>query len=382
MSLSNRAVIAGVGLTAQGKVPGSTNLGLAVEAFDRALDDAGLDKSEVDGLLTEPATTEFGWALDYLRLGETLGINPRYTGSLMQGGATAGSLVQLAAMAVATGMANVVACVFGDAARTGPGPKPTEGVRTSENESWDVWGAYGAMSWSAMSASRHMALYGTSEAQLGQVAVNTREFATLNPEAVMRQPITLEDYLDSPWIVEPLRLLDCCLVTDGGACIIVTTPERAKDLKSKPVNIAGMGQAYTTQKLEKADWWYGPHQGTAISAAYEMAGVGPRDIKVAELYDNFTISTITWLEHAGFCGVGEGGPFMQTGETAMGGRLPVNTHGGHLSGSHPEGWLTVIEGVRQVRGDAPGFQVQDADVCLVTGRGMLLNCASALVLTS
>jgi acetyl-CoA acetyltransferase len=375
------ASIAGIGLTAQGSLPGETNLSLAVDAFARALADAGLDREDVDGLLTEPGTTEFGWALDYLRVAETLGINPSFTGSLMQGGATAGALIEWAALAVDAGLATCVACVFGDVPRTGQAQRSSDRAHGTEDDAWDVWGATGAIAWSALSASRHMALYGTSPDQLGAVAVAARAHAARNPEAVMRSPITLEDHGSSRWIVEPLRLLDCCLITDGGACVIVTTDERADALRSRPVRIAGMSQAYTAQKLEHPEWWYGPHGRTAVRGAYAMAGIGADDVDVAQLYDNFTISVVLWAEHCGFCDVGEGGAFVEGGRIGPGGALPVNTHGGHLSAAHPEGWMTVIEGVRQIRGEAGDGQVPGAEVCLVTGRGMLLNCATALVLT-
>jgi acetyl-CoA acetyltransferase len=225
-----------------------------------------------------------------------------------------------------------------------------------------------------------MALYGTTSTQLGEVAVAARRHAALHPLAVMRAPITVADHQASRWIVEPLRLLDCCLISDGGVCLIVTTAERARDLRQPIVRIAGLGQSFTTQNLEREDWWYGPHQKEAVDRAFTMAGLGPSDVQVAELYDNFTISVIMWLEHAGFCGVGEGGPFVEGGRIQLGGALPVNTHGGHLSAAHPEGWWTIAEGVEQVRGTAGARQVPGAEVCLVTGRGMLLNCASALLL--
>lgn len=379
--MKSEAVIAGIGVTPQGKLPGETNLTVAVDAFRRALDDSGVAKEDIDGLLTEPGTTEFGWALDYLRLGEALGINPSFTGSLMQGGATAASLVQLAAMAVTTGMATCVACVFGDTPRTGQAVRSSDLAHGGDEDNWEVWGAMGAIAWSAMSASRHMALYGTTSEQLGAVAVAARAHAARNPDAVMRDPISLSDHQSSRWIVEPLRLLDCCLITDGGACVIVTTEERARNLRQPPVRIAGMGQDYTAQKLEHPDWWYGPHQRTAVQRAYAMAGIGPEDVQVAQLYDNFTISVVLWSEHCGFCEIGEGGAFVADGRIGPGGALPVNTHGGHLSAAHPEGWLTLVEGVRQIRGQAGAGQVPGAEVCLVTGRGMLLNCASALVLT-
>ncbi len=381
--LSNKAAIVGVGLTKQGVLPGSTSLGLQSEAFAIALADSGLRKSDIDGLVSEPGTTDMHWALDYVRAGRALGINPSYSGSMAMGGATAGALVQMAAMAVTTGMANYVACCFGDAAKSGP-KRPAHaagGYLGVETSNYGVWGAYGAASWSALTASRHMALYGTTTEQLGEVAVSTRHHASLNPAAMMRKPITLEDHQASRMIVEPFHLLDCCLINDGGACLIVTTAERARDLAQPVVTIAGMGQGFTTQDHEREDWWYGPHQKDAVDRAYAMAGVGPDDIQVAELYDNFTISVILWLEHAGFCKVGEGGSFVENGQIRLGGRVPVNTHGGHLSAGHPQGWWTIAEGVSQMRGDAGERQVPGAEVCLTGGRGLVLNTASALVLT-
>jgi acetyl-CoA acetyltransferase len=375
--------IVGVGLTPQGSLPGCTNLSLQTDAFRLALADSGLDLSDIDGLVSEPGTTDMHWALDYLRLGRALGINPSFTGSMAMGGATAGALVQMAGMAVASGKATYVACSFGDAAKTGK-KRPLHaaggalGVEAANN---GAWGAYGAATWSGLTASRHMALYGTTSRQMGEVAVAARGHAALNPAAMMRTPITLEDHQASKMIVEPFHLLDCCLVNDGGACLIVTSVERARDLPHQVVRVAGGGQSFTTQDHECEEWWYGPHQKDAVDRAYAEAGIGPADVDVAQLYDNFTISTILWLEHAGFCGVGEGGPFVEGGRISLTGDLPVNTHGGHLSAGHPQGWWTIAEGVQQIRGEAGERQVAGAEVCLVAGRGLVLNTASALVLT-
>lgn len=377
ITLRNRAAIVGVGASPQGRVPGSTSASLATTAFKAALDDSGLRKEDIDGLLTMPGTTSPEGSLNYLRLGEALGINPVYTGSLTMGGGTAGALVQMAAMAVATGMATTVACLFGDAAKTG-------GYRFNRAsgwvDSWGIWGMLGAAGNSAITASRHMALYGTTSTQLAEVAVACRHHASLNENAVMRDPITIADHQASRFIVEPLRLLDCCLISDGGVCVIVTSPERARDLRQKPVLIRGMGQGYTTENLGSEDWWYVPHQRDACTRAFRMAGVSPSEIDVAQLYDNFTISVLLWLEHAGFCEPGEGGPFVEGGAIRLGGRLPVNTAGGNLSESYMEGWLHVVEGVRQMRGECGLRQVPDAELCLVTGRGMTLNCSNAMVL--
>lgn len=376
-SLRDKTAIAGVGASRQGKLPGSTALSLAVEAFKCALDDSGLKKEQIDGLLTFPGSTSPEEAANFLRLGETLGIDPRYTGSMKMGGGTAGALLQQAALAVNAGMATYVACVFGDAAATG-------GSRFNRasgwGDSWAIWGFMAACANSAITASRHMALYGTTSRQLGEIAVACRKHASLNPNAVMRKPITIEEHQASRWIVKPLHLLDCCLISDGGVCFIVTTAERAKDLKQPLVLVSGMGQAYTTQNMEREDWWYVPHQKLALDDAYKMAGVGPKDIDVAQLYDNFTSSVLLWFEHGGFCKVGESGPFVEGGRIQLGGELPINTAGGNHSESYMEGWLHIVEGVRQMRGECGVRQVKGAEVCLVTGRGNALNCANANIL--
>ncbi len=375
--MRDRGAIVGIGATPQGKLPGSTALSLSVGAFKRALDDSGLRKDQIDGLLTFSGQTAAEGQQNYLRVGETLGINPRWTGTMYMGGSTAGALVQQAVLAIEAGMATHVACVYGDVAATGGG---VFNRAQGWGDSSAIWGFMSAAANSAITAARHMAVYGTTSRQLGEIAVACRYHASLNPDAVMRKPITIEEHQASRWIVEPLHLLDCCLVSDGGVCIIVSSAERARDLKQPPVLISGMGQGYTTQILEREDWWYAPHQRAAVQDAYRMAGVGPRDIDVAQLYDNFTPSVLLWLEHGGFCEPGEAGAFVEGGRIRLGGELPVNTAGGNLSESFMEGWLHIVEGVRQMRGQCGPRQVQDAETCLVTGRGMTLNCANAMVL--
>lgn len=376
-SLRDKIAIVGVGASPQGTVAGSTSLSLAVTAFKRALEDSGLRKDQIDGLLTMPGTTAPERSNNYLRLGETLGINAKYTGSMTMGGGTAGALLHQAAMAVEAGMADYVACVFGDAAKSG---NSRFAGASGWGDSWAIWGMMSACANSATAASRHMALYGTKSTHLAEVAVACRKHASMNPEAVMREPITIDDHQKSRWIVEPLHLLDCCLISDGGVCFIVTSAERAKDLKQKPVLVSGMGQGYTTCNLEHPDWWSVPHQKDALKRCFDMAGLGPKDIDVAQLYDNFTISVLLWLEHAGFCKTGEAGPFVEGGRIQLGGELPVNTAGGNHSESYMEGWLHLVEGVRQMRGQCGPRQVPGAEVCLVTGRGMALNCANATIL--
>lgn len=373
-----KAAICGVGVSRIGHVPGSTPITLATDAFQAALDDAGMQKDEIDGLLTMPGTVSTEGARHYLAVGEHLGINPSYTGSMYMGGATACALVQQAAMAVEAGLASAVACLFGDAARTG-GNKYSQIM--GGGDSWGIWGMFGPAANSAIGARRHMDLYGTTSEQLGWVAVTQRRHAALNPQATMRDPITIDDHQASRYIVEPLHLLDCCLISDGGAAVIVTRPDRARDARHAPVTVLGMGQGHTLQNLGAPEWWYAPHQADCLSRAYRMAGVSPADIDLAEFYDNFTIAVLFWLEHAGFVGRGESGPFVEGGHRiTFGGDIPVNTHGGNLSEAYLQGWLHIVEGVRQLRGDCGERQVRDAELCLVTGRGMALNTASCLIL--
>jgi len=373
-----RAAISGVGASRQGKLPDETRDTLAAEALRGALEDAGLEKDDLDGLLTMPGTSSPEGGRHYLALGEHFGINPRIAGSMIMGGATGGALIQYAALAIDAGMASCVACVFSDTART-------SGSRFSSSsgwtDPWGIWGMFSAAANSAIVARRHMELYGTTSDHLAAVAVTCRHHASLNPGAVRREPLTVEEHHASRMIVDPLRRDDCCLITDGAVAVIVTSAERAESLRKPPVTIWGMGQAHTLQTTAHPDWWYLPHQRAAVQDAYRMAGVGPADIDVAQFYDNFTISVLLWLEHGGFCEPGQAGPWLEGGEKIrLGGDLPVNTAGGNLSESYMQGWLHIVEGVRQIRGECGDRQVEDAELCLVTGRGMTLNTSSALVL--
>lgn len=373
------AAIVGVGKTAQGTLQGATALGLQIAAVKAALADSGLDKLEIDGLLTQPGTTASEGAYNYLRLGEALGLTLRFGGSFAMGGATCLASLQMAADAVSSGAANAVLCVFGDVARSG-GSKFDRAA--GWGDSWGIWGMFSAAANSAITARRHMHEFGTESRHLGEVAIACRHHASLNPDAVMRKPLTMEAYLASRFIVEPLRLYDCCLISDGAVAFVVTALERARDLRQRPVRIMGAAQAHSPQTIGNPDWWYMPHQRLAIEQVYAQAGVGPADMDFAQIYDNFTISVIVWLEQAGFCGRGEGGPFVEGGRIRLGGELPVNTAGGNLSESYMQGWLHLVEAVRQLRSECGDRQVPDAKIGLVTGRGMTLNCSAAAVLSN
>jgi len=239
---------------------------------------------------------------------------------------------------------------------------------------------FGATAQHALGATRHMHDYGTTHDQLGAIAVAFRKHAQLNPDAQIHQPMTLADYHNSRWIVWPYHLLDCCLRSDGAAALIVTSVERARNLKKRPVYVTGMGRANNSR---------GPLHGNHMlelaakesgSRAFAMAGVTPADIDVAQIYDCFTYIVLATLEDYGFCKKGEGGPFVSGGRLELGGQLPTNTSGGMLSEGYVEGMLQIVEAVRQLRGECSARQVKDAEIAIVSGNGGNAVCHSTLIL--
>jgi acetyl-CoA acetyltransferase len=227
-----------------------------------------------------------------------------------------------------------------------------------------------------------MSLYSTTHDQLGQIAVSERLWATMNPKAQMREAISLEDYHNSRWVIEPLHLLDCCLVSNGGVAVIVTTAERARDLKQPPAYILGMGQGHHGNP-QRAGWEPETHTAATIAkeSAFKMAGIGVEDVDVCELYDCYTYTVLVTLEDYGFCAKGEGGPFVADGKLGPGGSLPTNTGGGQLSGYYMWGMTPLSEGVIQTRGQGGERQATEHDVVLVSGNGGVLNYHGCLVLS-
>jgi acetyl-CoA acetyltransferase len=330
-------------------------LGFAIEAVELEIEDAGLNRSDIDGLLVNPGVT-WSNAMASFALQQAMGMGMRdlrLTSTMNAGGATAGSMVMHAAQSIAAGMANAVACVFADAPLKPPQPQ-------------------------ALVARRHMHLYGTTNDHMGAIAVAQRQWANMNPMAQFHnEPLTLDDYHNSRWVAEPFHLLDCCLVSNGGLCVIVTSVERARDLKKPPVCILGMGQGHPG----------GDPMDTLVSGAplaketaFRMAGVNLQDIDIVELYDCYTFTVLITLEEYGFCRKGEGGPFVEGGRVAPGSSLPVNTGGGQLSSFYMWGMTPICEGVIQVRGEGGGRQVPRHDVALVSGNGGILSTHSTLVL--
>ncbi len=366
-NLKDKYAIVGVGLSEFGKVFDKSPMGFTLIGIKRALEDAGLDRDDVDGLLVAmPAMMgeEHGWAS---RVAALLELSTNYTFTMDIGGATPVAMVQTAAMAIEAGMANVVACAYGHS------ENPQGAAFAIPNLEFTMpYGDIGATALQAHIARKHMHDYGTTSEQLGHVSVAFRHNAMMNPHAQMRRKghITIEDHQKSRMVIEPLRLFDCCVQTNGGGAAIVTSAERAKDLKKTPALISGMGQSHSAEFIEPWPDKKGHRGGVpAGRQCFEMAGMKPEDMDVIQLYDGFTILVITELENYGFCPVGEGGGFVEDGKLKVGGALPCCTSGGLLSEGHLMGMGHVVEGVRQVRGECGERQVKDAETCFVTGYG-------------
>jgi acetyl-CoA acetyltransferase len=377
-----RPVIAGLGLTELGKVYGRTPAQFAAEAVRLAVADAGLTLADVDGLLTSSGVSG-GVSIDLQR---DLGLADLRLLTHMQAyGSTAGSMVAYASLAVQSGMASVVACVFADSPlRPERGSSAIYGTRHAGAGWWGLLGASGVVGANpqyALAARRHMERYGTTSEQLGHIAVAQRAWAALNPAAQMREPITLADHQASRWIAEPFRLLDCCLVSNGGIAVLVTSAERAAAMAQPPVHVLGWALRHPGRYL-RHDPDFGLVTGavTAGQAALAMAGVGLADVDVAQLYDCYTFTVLITLEDYGFCQKGEGGPFAASGVLGPGGKLMLNTGGGQLSGYYMWGMTPLSEAIIQARGQGGTRQAASHDIVLVSGNGGVLDHHATLVL--
>ena len=382
------AAIAGLGITEMGKVYGRTASDFAGEAIALALEDAGLEASDVDGLLVNANhSDEMAPTLQF-----SLGfVDLTLLNAMSAFGSTAGSMLQYAAHAIDSGQANVVVCVYADAPLTN-GASISESAYGGRDFSAPgfaglrfAYGDYGpANSMYALALRRHMHLFGTNHDQLGAIAVGQRAWAQLNPDAQMHgRPMTLDDYHASRWIVEPLHLLDCCLVSNGAVAVIVTSAERARDLRQPPVYLLGFGQAGPGDN-QRAGREPAVRTGAKRSGelALGMADVALEDIDVLELYDCYTYTVLVTLEDYGFCAKGEGGAFVEDGKLGPGGSLPTNTGGGQLSSFYMWGFTPLSEGVIQARGQGGERQAPKHDLVLVSGNGGTLNWHSTTVLAA
>ena len=372
--MRGNVVIAGIGQTAYGKLPGRGTVSLNIEACRNALADAGIEKNAVDALLVKPPTSNPQFMYGQT-LAEAMGLQPRVGGAWDQGGAANISLIAFAAMAIEHGQCDVVLVCYADNPRTGS--------RHAYEKAWGddaAYGWFGVPAGYAMLARRHMEEFGTTSDQLGEIAVAIRKHGAANPNAQLRKPLTLDQYRDSPWVVDPLRRDDCCLVSDGAAAVVLMSARRAKSLgMDKAVPILGFGQGQSSSDVAQRPDLTKTCAEVSGATALQMAGLRPRDIDIAQIYDCFTITVLMTLEAYGFAKHGQGGPFCAGGRLAIGGELPVNTSGGLLSETGMPGLQLVLEGVRQMRGDATS-QVKAARTCVVSNQGGIMHTHSTLVL--
>ena len=369
-ALRDKVAIVGVGTTAYGNFPHLSDYALGAQAFKAAIEDCGLDKNQIDGLVC--CRVPF-----YARMGEVLGLNPRWTLQMPPHGRMSGMAIIEAMMAIEAGATDYVALIYtniGRSRRVNYGGDEAASI-------WDPWGFTSPGAAHAMMFQMHQNRYGTTTRQLAEVSVAFREHALLNPDAVMKKPMTIEDHEDARPIVEPLRLLDYCLINDGAVCLIMTSAERAKDLRKPPVLISGVGarDAFAASSLSNFDenFWYDEAQDTARQV-YQMAGLGPDSIDGLMCYDNFSPTVLFSLEGFGFCGRGESGSFVEGGTLKLSGALPTNTDGGHLSNSYMQGWALNVEAVRQLRGECGARQIK---ACSVIQYVAVTPCTRSIIYT-
>ena len=376
MNSERVAAIVGVAESDIGRTPGKNVLQLQAQAAKLALEDAGLTKNDVDALFTAGNWT---WAPN-LMLAEYLGIRPKYTDSTNIGGSSFEAHVGHAVAGIKAGLFEVALITYGSTNKTNP-PRPTyQAPLTTQYEL--PFGLPNTVGSYALAAMRHMHQYGTTSEQLAEIAVATRKWALLNEKAYKREPIEIADVLNSRYIAEPLHLLDCCLVTDGGGAVIVASERIASQLKKKPVWVLGHGESHSHNTITNMPDFTVTSARESGKAAFEMAGITHDEIDVAEIYDSFTITVLLSLEALGFCKPGEGGAFVSGQRTAPGGAFPMNTNGGGLSYCHPGmyGIFLLIEAVRQLRGECNDRQVYDAKIALVHGTGGVLSSTSTVIL--
>ncbi len=385
--LKDQACIVGIGQTpyTRGPLPeGKNNLTLQLEASVAAIADAGLQNKQIDGILP---FVSLGIAEDFA---VNLGIEDlRYQATSHLGGACPGASLLNATMAVSCGIADYVLVPGGWYGYSGRRIREVvvadTTVMSGGVNARDFYFPYGLTAppqWFSYMARLHMSEFGTKAEHLGAVAVACRKHAQLNPNAMLKhKPLSMEDYLASPMISDPYRIFDCSLEADAAAAFVVTTAERARDLKKKPIYVSGIaqGQPNPADDIVTREDMFRLGATCAAPRAFGMAGIEPKDVDFAEIYDPFTFQVIQQLEEMGFCARGEGGPFVEGGRIELGGELPVNTHGGLLSEAHVLGMNHFIEAVVQLRGDGGERQVEGAEVGIVTGFGDFGDSAIAVL---
>jgi acetyl-CoA acetyltransferase len=374
--------IVGAALSDIGRVDTKTVFELHHQAASRALTDAGLTKDDVDGV----ASCGTG-LLAPVEVAEYMGLRPDWVDGTSVGGSSFEFMLEHATEAIRAGHAQTILIVYGSTARA-----DLKAKRRSANLSFgargpvqfDVPFGHTLISKYAMATRRHMYEFGTTAEELAEIAVSARANASLNPEAYYRDPITIDDVQSSRMMADPLTKMHCCIRSDGGGAVVVTSAERAKDCAKRPVWVLGTGESTSHTTMSEWDDFTESPAVRSGKQAFERAGVTPDDIDVCQIYDAFTAMVLFSLEALGFCKKGEGGPFVADGKLRVGGELPTNTDGGGLSHCHPgmRGMFLLVEAVRQLRGEAHGRQVEGARLCCVNGTGGWFSSASTAILAT
>ena len=381
-----KVVIAGVGETEQGRIPDKSSFHFLSEASRLAIEDAGIKKDDVDGLVTAFSLVEHTF-MHCTTFADYFGMNPRFFSSVAVGGATAVWMVAEAAMAIASGQSEVVLCVRGDNTLSGISSSGMLAlIREMCHAEFEFPYGLTTPGGYALAAQRYLHDWDTRREHLAAVAVTMRKHAADKENAMNKDPLSIEDVLSSRVIAEPLTKYDCSIISDGGAAFIVTTEDKAKELgiENDLAYLWGMGQGYSHQyltSLENLDQIYDAVERSG-QKAFNTAGIEPRDVDIAFLYDCFTITVLLELEGLGFVPKGEGGAFALEGRMEIGKDLPVNTHGGLLSQAHLGAMHHVVEATLQLRGDAGSRQVEDPEVAVVHGNGGIVSAHSTVVLGS
>ncbi len=371
VSKSSGHAITGLGVTKQGRLTGRSSIELRIEALRAAIADAGITPRDVGGYIYQPGPVEMG---AYCLPGEVpklLGMPTRFVWNVQGGGTSAILGIMAACGAIDAGVCDYVAVGYGDTMLSSSVVVGASGMLGDVDH--DTMGAYGMYSPGAdhaLAARRHMHDYGTTKEQMGAVALNARAFANMRSDAFMHdRPLTMDEYMASRLIAEPLNKFDNCLIADGGCAFIVTRADRARNAPKPAVHIDGIGYGHSICEAYQRN----SYRHAAIKAAGETAlrgaGVTIKDIDVAQIYDCFTITVLMALEGLGFCGIGESGPFVADGNLGLNGAIPTNTAGGELAWGYMQGFTPIVEAIRQLRGESGPTQVKDARLCLVTGHG-------------
>jgi len=381
-SLRGQVAIVGAADSEVGIVPNMSATQLCVDAGLKALADAGIDKDQIDGLITCNSSAE-PFVYHAEAIAEYLQIFPRYCMSFSTGGGTTFSMIHHAATAILAGVCDTILITLADSLRTGMTTEQAmSSMASAGHPQFEQPYGPSVPSMYALIARAHMEQYGTTPEQLASIAVACRKHASLNPNAQMRKVITIEDVIQSRMIADPLHLLDCSLISDGGAAIVLTSAERAAEFSNRPVYLLGFGEAHSHEHISQARNLTTSAAVESGLRAYEMAGLGPEDIDFAQLYDCFTPTVLIELEDLGFCPKGEGGAFVQSGAIELGASLPVNTHGGLLSHCHPGNpgsMFSLTEAVTQLRHRGGRRQVEGARIGLVHGQGGIMSSHTTLI---